>query len=161
MKIEIKNLKHSAFASQETHCFAASLYVDGKKIGEVGNDGHGGADYFHGDQAAYRVADKWCRENLPKWGSEFSPEKGDTMETDIEIVVGNLVNDALVLKEMKRLMKGKIVMVDGGQLLTAKIRAPLKIDAAMIAKAREMYPSATILNGMDEAEALALFRKHG
>ena len=33
MKIELKALKYSDFASQETHCFHANIYIDGKKAG--------------------------------------------------------------------------------------------------------------------------------
>ena len=49
MKLELKNIKHTAWASQETHCYQASLYVDGKPVAIVSNDGHGGADrdYAH------------------------------------------------------------------------------------------------------------------
>jgi len=42
MKIELKNVKHSAFASQETQCFECTIYIDGKKAGTARNSGHGG-----------------------------------------------------------------------------------------------------------------------
>ena len=45
MKLELKNVKHAAFASQETHCFEATLYVDGKRFATVSNEGHGGCNY--------------------------------------------------------------------------------------------------------------------
>ena len=45
MKLELKNIKHTEWASQETHCFQASLYVDGKAVAIIGNDGQGGCDY--------------------------------------------------------------------------------------------------------------------
>ena len=35
MKIELKNVKYSDFASHETHCFEASVYIDGKRAGIV------------------------------------------------------------------------------------------------------------------------------
>ena len=44
MKLELKNIKHTAWASEETHCYQASLYVDGKPVAIVSNDGHGGPD---------------------------------------------------------------------------------------------------------------------
>ena len=47
MKIELKNLKHYPSMSEETTCFQASVYIDGKKAGDVKNDGHGGAHYFY------------------------------------------------------------------------------------------------------------------
>jgi len=47
MKIELKNVKHSEFASRETDCFQASVYIDGKKAGTVGNDGQGGCNHYN------------------------------------------------------------------------------------------------------------------
>jgi len=43
-RIDIKNLKVAEFLSEETVAFSASLYWDGKKVGEASNDGHGGAN---------------------------------------------------------------------------------------------------------------------
>ena len=31
MKLEMKSIKHSAFASEETYCYEGYVYVDGKK----------------------------------------------------------------------------------------------------------------------------------
>jgi hypothetical protein len=49
MKLEMKNIKHSEFASHETYCYEGSVYLDGKPFALVGNDGHGGCDrdYSH------------------------------------------------------------------------------------------------------------------
>ena len=44
MKLEMKSIKHSAFASEETDCYEGYVYVDGKKAIYVSNDGKGGAD---------------------------------------------------------------------------------------------------------------------
>ena len=43
-KIELKNISHYARGSEETPCYNATVYVNGKKTIEVGNDGHGGCD---------------------------------------------------------------------------------------------------------------------
>jgi len=44
MKIELKNIKHAEFASQETNCYEATIYINGKREGLVSNDGQGGCD---------------------------------------------------------------------------------------------------------------------
>lgn len=49
MQLTLKNLKISAFMSEETTCFQATVYVDGKKVGTAQNDGHGGPTYYHLD----------------------------------------------------------------------------------------------------------------
>ena len=46
MKITLKNFKHAAFASQDSNCFDAKVYADGKLIGVAYNDGRGGETTF-------------------------------------------------------------------------------------------------------------------
>ena len=41
MNIELKNVKIYAGLSEETIAFNASVYIDGKKVGEAKNSGHG------------------------------------------------------------------------------------------------------------------------
>lgn len=43
VKIELKNVKINQSFSEETLCFTAKFYVNGKKAGSVSNAGHGGA----------------------------------------------------------------------------------------------------------------------
>lgn len=40
----LKNVKYAAFNSHETHCYQASLYLNGKKVADIENEGHGGPD---------------------------------------------------------------------------------------------------------------------
>jgi hypothetical protein len=42
MKIEVKNIKTNMAFSEETICFKADVYVNGKKVFYAENDGHGG-----------------------------------------------------------------------------------------------------------------------
>jgi hypothetical protein len=44
--ITLKNLKHAEFASEETHCYSATVYLDGKRFCLASNDGHGGPDRY-------------------------------------------------------------------------------------------------------------------
>ena len=46
-ELELKGIKHAEFASQETHCYEASVYFNGKIIGWVNNDVFGGSDTFN------------------------------------------------------------------------------------------------------------------
>ena len=47
MNIEIKNFKHSKFASYETICFSADFYIQGLKVFHAENDGNGGNTNIH------------------------------------------------------------------------------------------------------------------
>ena len=44
--ITMKGLKVAEFASEETTCFQATVYVDGKRFCIASNEGHGGPDRF-------------------------------------------------------------------------------------------------------------------
>tara|TARA_B000000557_G_scaffold88086_1_gene71151 strand:- start:3 stop:557 length:555 start_codon:yes stop_codon:yes gene_type:complete len=46
-KLEMKAIKLVQWKSQETYCYEAKVYLDGKPFAIVGNDGHGGCDYQH------------------------------------------------------------------------------------------------------------------
>ena len=70
MKLELKAIKHCEWQSEETNCYEGKVYVDGKPMIEVSNEGHGGCDnqypiepFTHKD---VEKVDKWCCDNLPK-----------------------------------------------------------------------------------------------
>lgn len=107
MKIELKNIKHSAFASQETHCYEASLYIDGKKIGTVSNDGHGGCDNFWGDNKKFAEAEAWLKEH-----GETREFHGTTLHEDLEMRCCDLVNQWLKDREIKKMLK-RITYIKG------------------------------------------------
>lgn len=59
-RIQLKNVKYAAFASEETHCYEASVYFDNKKVGTVSNDGHGGCDYqYPSDKDGWAEMEKY------------------------------------------------------------------------------------------------------
>jgi len=86
--IELKNLKVSKFASQETTCFEAAVYMDGKKIGVAHNQGCGGpTDVDYVDRESM---DKFLAyvETLPPYPAEDGfPE----MKMDAELFIGELL----------------------------------------------------------------------
>ena len=88
MKLELKAIKHTVWASEETHCYQASLYVDGKPVAIVSNDGHGGCDRdyshpkFKGDyRAQMKAVDEYFK-TLPNepsdWSEDGFPQKLDS-----------------------------------------------------------------------------------
>jgi len=105
MKLELKNIKHTAWASEETHCYQASLYVDGKPVAIVSNDGHGGADRdyphpkFKGDyRAQMRDVSRYFSGLRRTAVTEWSPEG---MEQCLEFWCCDQVNDWLSARELK------------------------------------------------------------
>ena len=119
MKLELKNIKHTAWASEETHCYQASLYVDGKPVAVVCNDGHGGCDRdydhpkFKGDYRAVMKSIEEYFESLPP--SPFSYEGADgvmvhdTLPQTLEAWCCDAVNDWLSARELRRMMRTQIL----------------------------------------------------
>lgn len=95
MKIELQNFKHSDWASEETDCFRADLWIDGKWFGEVSNDGHGGGHRYT-NPAARRVLDAEA-ERLPSFVYEMNGVTL-TIPHDADSLVSRLVNQKLDAK---------------------------------------------------------------
>lgn len=118
MKIELKNIKHAAFASEETHCFTASVYIDGKKAGIVSNDGHGGPDR-HEPSSLLRQLTEHAATLPPLDMSEYFNDGGKhELAQSAETLIGDLVNEFLRKRENKRLCNGKTVCRLPGETYT-------------------------------------------
>ena len=69
MRLELKNVKFYESMSEETNCFQADLFIEGKKIAEVKNQGQGGpTDYSILDFKNIKIlhsAEAYCK-SLPK-----------------------------------------------------------------------------------------------
>lgn len=157
MKLELKNITVNELLSDETHCYSASLYVDGKNIGTVSNRGHGGCDDFHGDREAYQRADDWCQNNLP--ATNLGNGLAD-VTTDLETWCAQRVTDHLICRDMKRTMERKALFTLPGkpgifQLGYKGRRTP---DPMLFTVIERQHPGAQILNTMPEADALSVFR---
>ena len=110
MQITLKNIKHSAFASQETYCYEASIYVDGKKSGTVRNEGYGGEDHivWNSKEIEQRV-EAWV-EVQPRMPLPW--DKSETIKFSLEVMFGELINKWLSEKEFKRVLRKGLIMVN-------------------------------------------------
>lgn len=75
MNIQLRKIKFYEKMSEETNAFSADLYIDGKNVGDVRNDGHGGCtDYRSYDVENRKVieqAETYCLTLPPlvfSWG---------------------------------------------------------------------------------------------
>lgn len=101
--VELRGVKHAKFASEETECFEATVYINGKKEGLVRNDGKGGSNFYHPIQLQDKL-DKIAKTLPPLPPDELFP-KG--LEQDADILIGELLSDHLEAKQLKRLCKTK------------------------------------------------------
>lgn len=162
MKIDLKAIKHFPSMSEETDCYQASLYVDGKKIGTVSNRGTGGPDEFHGDRSAYERADQWCKDNLPPYTLDLAGSQ-HTGPTDLEMHCGDLLGQHIAAKELKRILKREALFTvpDKSGLFSMKYKEGQAPDDILYREIAKQNPGATILNTLPVIEALHIFRAEG
>ena len=157
-KIELKNLKHSDFASQETYCFEASVYIDGKKAGTVSNQGCGGCHSYH-PNTLYPL--------LKAEADKLPPEQWDlggqslTITPDADTIISELVTEALQAKDLKSGMRRRILFIgEGGSVYETKPMAAAEL-AKQLQKPNlhEVLKTKTILNLLPFPEALSIYIK--
>lgn len=155
MKIELKALKYSDFASQETHCFQANIYIDGKKRGTADNDGRGGMTTIR----------PWgLYEEIKRYTDKIPPTihkyEGAVMEleTSPDSLIDELVTLALHEKDLKRAMRTRILFTRKNQVFETQAFDAAKLKAAVNhPQVREKLDADEILNLLPVGEALKLY----
>jgi len=152
MKVELRNVKHAAFASEETSSFEATVYIDGKKAGTVHNDGHGGPD-MHDPFDLHAKLEAWAK-TLPPYelGGEKHPHSAET-------AVGDLFDAWMLARNLRRLTAKSVVYVGtDGKLYTVKPRDKAQLPRAIVEVAKRPVVKC-VLNTMPESEALVIFKQ--
>ena len=158
MKIELKNFKHAAFASEETLCFEATVYVDGKKLCDVSNNGYGGNTNIYvapENREWLKQVKAYCL-TLPAVKSPFD---GAMLKMDFEFLIDTLAGEKVNEKELKSAMRNKIIIVkpDEPGVFQVSLRKGVKLTQAIIADYQSQNPTYKILNLLPLEEALKLY----
>lgn len=114
MKVEIKNVKHSQFASHETNCFEATVYIDGKRMGTVSNDGQGGPNDY--DSRALVEALTEYAKTLPTRTWKLDDQVLE-VHPDMDTAIDDLLMAHLYSRDLKRAMTKRILFVDKDGIL--------------------------------------------
>jgi len=158
MKITIRNVKHVEFASHETNCFEATVYKDGKRWCIASNDGNGGNTCFYPlrntpNRDLYREIAAYD-EQAPTETCNLLDEPFDLKMT-LENVIDDLVVDFLTLRDMKTLLKRKVIAANPDSTLSQWDRVPTY---EFIKKVMDQNPEATVLNILTQQQALKLWK---
>ena len=155
MKIELKALKYSDFASQETHCFQANIYIDGKMRGWASNDGRGGMTNIQPNDLWAEI--KQYTDKMPPTIYKYGDQEM-TLEASPDGLIDEFVTLALHEKDLKRAMKTRILFTRENQVFETQ-----KFDAAKLSAAVnhpqvcEKLNADKILNLLPIAEALEIY----
>ena len=154
--IELKNIKHTAWMSEETHCYQATLYVDGEHWGTVSNQGQGGCDDFHSEtksDADFAELNSRIKETYDPYTYE-----GYTLKKNLEMVCGDLVNQWLRDKDFNRAMKNKVLFTkpDTQGVWQLAVKKPHTLETTLTAL-RSANPQYTYLADLPVDEAKAIY----
>lgn len=104
-KFTLKNLKVCEWASEETTCFTATMYVDGKRVGECSNDGHGGAHRYEFNEKPYvNHTQEWLwndYNNSCKKYNWTANVKKQNFVGDFDALVNELITQSDFVKQIK------------------------------------------------------------
>ncbi len=161
MNITLRNIKHSAFASHETNCFEATVYVDGKKSGTAWNDGQGGGTSISPRELEARI--EAYAATLPPQTGTIGEGRAFEFQPRAESIIDDLVVDYLIARDLKRDMAKKIVYLKDGQIWVASFKTAAGLAAWMSNPARKLpdgVPDGDVLNLMPFDRALAVYKRH-
>ena len=176
MNLEMKSIKHFASGSEETYCYTAVVYLDGKPFAHVSNDGHGGSDRVHHHENSPFITK--LTEGGVSWGKKFqeideyfaSLPKQDVGKYDwcpegfdqkFEYWCHEQVTNFLDKKELKRRLNRCVVarIKEDGEFKVCEWNKPKgKPDWLLKDLIMQEFKEVTILNDLPEVDALEIWR---
>jgi len=157
----------------ETHCFSATVHLDGKAVMKVENDGNGGAhNYYpvHGQsRESFKIMfDEACDSAYESLDDSVREEYRSLLinnpyakSTALEWVITELLNEHLCLKDMRRLLKSKVAVFDesDGKIYQYSCK-PTEENLTFLKKLQETADEQSVfLNDLPEHEAMVYWRR--
>ena len=102
--VSVKNVKIHMDMSEETLCFSASVYMDGRRVGTASNRGHGGSNEYRLDPDGRDDINLWLKDADLVWSD------GDAVTFErLDFVIGELVEDFDRQAQIKRWMRTQVL----------------------------------------------------
>ena len=145
-RVSIKNLKVSDFASQETDCFEASVYIDGVRKGIASNDGNGGSNNYY-PRTLYDELNAIAKTLPPCDMTKFGI--CEPLEQDPDILIGELVEAEIMRKKVARMVTSKTWFRRPGEKYELGQWSYLKVKTSpeSIAHLQKKYGAETVILG--------------
>ena len=111
MRVELKNVKLHQDMSEETACFSATLWIDGKKAATVSNHGTGGCNNFHfpfSDHKVEEAFNAYCASLPPLPGTKYDDGfEAPPLKMDADLYVSQLLEQWETRKWLKSQCRNK------------------------------------------------------
>lgn len=161
MKIELKKVKVCKFASEETTCFEAEIWIDGKKSGYVSNDGKGGCDHFTPPQLGIDL-NAFAKATLGEQSFECGG-KSYQYTANADTLIGGLLDQHLDQKDLARSLKSKMLYRHKSkegvfEISLKKIGGDLERAISIAIQKGWLESRDFVLNLMPQEKALAFYR---
>lgn len=160
MKIEIRNVVHSARLSEETSNFTAAVFIDGNRAGVVQNHGRGGCnDYF--PFSLKDTLDNYCKGLPPVELKGLKKPDGSPVlvPADADILIDDLLMDHLHAKDLKRkLASNTLVKVEDGRILQVRSKFLPPSSSPEFAEWKAKNKVVAVLNELPFADALKIYK---
>ncbi len=153
MRVELKKLQIVARMSQETICFVADVYVDGKKVGTAENEGHGGNTSVRIDRSVSASVDAHARSVLPEDMKQYEHLN------PTEWLIDDIVSKHLDAKETARAAR-KAAKIDEQYKASCPARGT-RAARFQITKPGAVETRWVEFRGEDSAARAAAEKKHG
>ena len=164
--LEVKNISHYERGSEETPCYNATVYINGKKAIEVSNEGHGGMDRQHTypdieERGLVQKANEWCVKKFGKKSFTYQSNGGEkecTYDMDLEHICHEELYKWLDTKLLKKDLKKQYIFIEDGHLMGYK-RTPKHNDEMFKKFFEKNHPNQKCLNFLPFDDALKLFKE--
>jgi len=131
MKIELKRINFSESLSEETNAYTADLWINGKKVGQVKNNGQGGETDIYYDKANRHIieeAEAYCK-SLPPIKTEYGDKSFEfniTLDYKVDIILEEWLKKKEEAKNFNkglcyRTPQGKEMMITWKQWTISKL----------------------------------------
>jgi len=163
MKITLTKISHNERLSEETHCFDATVKINGNPAFGVCNHGHGGNnEYYDLHSGSYtaisdlvKQAEDWVRINCPSHETLIENKDGTfwRMPMSLDCFICDLVNDYLDKKNLTRMLRTSWVFANkDGVFSFRKTAHPDQVE-------RESKTS-ILLNNLSRESALETYKQY-
>ena len=164
--LEVKNISHYERGSEETPCYNATVYINGKKAIEISNEGHGGMDRQHTypnieERGLVQQANEWCVKKFGKKSFTYQSDGGEKecfYDMDLEHVCHEELYKWLDTKLLKKDLKKQYIFIEDGYLMGYK-RTPKHNDEMFKKFFEKNHPKEKCLNFLPFDDALKLFKE--